>query len=504
MRETILSDVLLREIDRRSTVPLARQVYEIIRKIILSGALRVGAKLPASRALAKELGLSRNTIIFAFEHLISEGYVVSKTGSGTFVSDTVPDLPASASVLLEPSLTDTPAHVTLSRRGADVVRAAQASSTQWGAFVAGVPDVSLFPHDIWVRLLKRRWKKPDPNLLTYAHGAGYYPLRRALSEHLQIARAVRSNPDQVIITNGIHQSISLIANLLADSGQLAWIENPAYWGARTVLQAAGLNTVAVDVDDEGIAPTEQHLQTPPHLIFVTPSHQYPLGTVMSLARRRMLLEYARVQRSWIIEDDYDSEFRFDGQPIASLQGLDTHDRVIYVGTFSKTLFPGLRMGYIVLPKALSAHFAIGLSDIYREGRLMDQAVLADFMEEGHYAAHIRRVRVHYARRQALLREAIHEVFGSDWPMSTHEAGLHLVMHLPPGTDDVGIVLAARSLNISVRALSRYYASGEGRPGLLFGYACVPDDQIKPLFHRLVQVVLPALEHVAGRPSCVHW
>ena len=500
MRDTVLSDILLREIDRESSVPLVRQVYEIIRQLILSGTLRAGTRLPASRGLARELGLSRNTVIFAFEHLQSEGYVVSATGSGTFVSDTVPDLPASVAPVTEALQPLDPPHLTLSRRGTEVVRNAQASSTQWGAFVAGVPDVSLFPHDIWVRLLKRRWKQPDPNLLTYAHGAGYYPLRRALSEHLRIARAVRSTPDQIITTNGIHQSISLLANLLADSGQVAWIENPAYWGARTVLKAAGLSTVAIDVDAEGMAPSECHLRTPPQLIFVTPSHQYPLGTVMSLARRRMLLEYARVQRNWIVEDDYDSEFRFDGRPLASLQGLDTHDRVIYLGTFSKTLFPGLRMGYMVLPKSLSAHFAIGLSDMYREGRLIDQAVLADFMEEGHYAAHIRRVRVHYARRQTLLRDAIHETFGTDWPISTREAGLHLVMHLPDGTDDVGIVLAARSLNISVRPLSRYYASGPGRSGLLFGYASVPDDQIRTQFKRLVQVIVPALEHVARSDS----
>ena len=495
LRETLLADVLLHELDRGGATALSRQVYEIVRQLILSGALKAGDKLPASRSLAKDSGLSRNTLLSAYEHLHAEGYVVCTTGSGTYVSDTVPsnldlgaepvDLPAASA----------PAHLTLSCRGLELVRNAQASSSQWGAFVPGVPDVSLFPFEVWQRLLKRHWKNPSPELLSYAYGAGHYGLRKALSDYLRLARAVRSEPDQIIITNGIHQSISLLATLLADSGQSAWVENPSYWGARTVLRSTGLHTIPVDVDSEGMAPTPEQLSRPPHLVFVTPSHQYPLGCVMSLARRRMLLEYAYRHRCWIIEDDYDSEFRFDGQPIASLQGLDNHDRVIYLGTFSKTLYPGMRMGYMVLPKSLCSHFAVGISDLYREGRLIDQAVLADFIDQGHYATHIRRMKTQYARRQSLLREAIHEVFGEHWPISTREAGLHLVLHLPEGVDDVGIALAARSLNIVVRPLSRYYSAGPAKPGLLFGYASVAEDQIKPLFQRLVQVITPALEHV---------
>jgi GntR family transcriptional regulator/MocR family aminotransferase len=304
---------------------------------------------------------------------------------------------------------------------------------------------------------------------------------------------VRCDPEQVVLTSGIHQSLHLIACLLGEVGDPAWIENPAYWGARTVLKASGIRTIPVDVDDEGMAPTLAQLRKPPRFMFVTPSHQYPLGTIMSLSRRRMLLEYANRHKIWIIEDDYDSEFRFDGRPIASLQGMDTHGSVIYLGTFSKTMFAGLRLGYMVLPKALAAHFARGLSDLYREGRLIDHAVLADFIKEGHYATHIRRMRHVYARRQALLREAIHERFGSGWPISTHEAGLHLVMHLPQGVDDIGIVLAARAMGIVVRPLSRYYV-GNSKPGLLFGYAGVPDDQIRFEFQRLAAAIMRALDH----------
>ncbi len=494
MKAMNLTDILAQQMDREKDIPMFRQVYEIIRKTILSGTIPAKAKLPATRLLSRELGISRNTLVMAYDHLQSEGYVVSQTGSGTFVSDTFPSL-TQLHADATSTLTDEIAHspLTLSTRGLNLVRNAQASSTQWGAFVAGIPDVTLFPHTTWMRMLRRRWRDPAPELLTYAHGAGYYPLREEVANYLRLARSVRAEPDQVVITNGIHQSIRLLANLLADGGDSAWIENPAYWGARTVLKAAGLRTIPVDVDDEGLTLDGSHMREPPRLIFTTPSHQYPLGVMMSLARRRTLLEYAHLHKSWIIEDDYDSEFRFDGQPVASLQGLDTHGRVIYLGTFSKTLFPGLRMGFMVLPKALSSHLALALSEMYREGRLIDQAVLADFMAEGHYTTHIRRMRLHYARRQSILRSAIHDVFGEDWPISTHEAGLHLVMHLPPGTDDVGIVLAAKSMDISLRPLSRYYADGNGPPGLLFGYASVPDTQIRPLFLQLVQVITPALE-----------
>jgi len=505
VREPILSEFLLQKLERNGTVSLGRQLYDIIRELILGGGLRAGTKLPASRTLAKETGLSRNTVLSAYEQLQSEGYVVSATGSGTFVSDTVPSLPSRE--FEQPAQEAVvPPHLALSRRGAEMVRNAQASSRQWGAFIPGVPDVSLFPHDVWSRLMRRRWRNPDPGLLTYSHGAGYLPLRVAVSQYLRLARSVDCEPDQIVITNGIHQSLSLIASLLGDNNEVAWVENPSYWGARTVLKACGLRTQPIDVDSEGLAPSAEQMQTPPRFIFVTPSHQYPLGTVMSLSRRRMLLEYAHRNNIWIVEDDYDSEFRFDGRPIASLQGLDRHDRVIYLGTFSKTLFPGLRLGFMVLPKVLSTHFGVGLSELYREGRLLDQAVLADFMNEGHYTSHIKRMRTQYARRQTLLREAIVEHFGKDWPISTHEAGLHLVMHLPEGADDVGIVLAARSLGISIRPLSRYYAGGAGKPGLLFGYACVPDDAIKPAFQTLVAAITPTLEHVrrsrqrAPRPS----
>ncbi|OZI74363.1 PLP-dependent aminotransferase family protein [Bordetella genomosp. 12] len=493
MKELILSERLLQGLERRGATPLSRQICDTLRALILGGELPAGTKLPATRALAADIGLSRNTVLHAYDQLLAEGYLISAFGSGTFVCDTVP-APQEA---LPGRPADGPASpFLLSRRGSKLVQEASASDQQWGAFVSGVPDVAAFPRAIWNRLLARRWRQQTPELLTYANGSGYMPLRQALAEHLRLARSVRCEPDQIVITTGIHQSISLLSRLLGDTGNTAWMEDPGYWGARSTLVACGITPVPVAVDDEGMAPNPEQLQEPPRFIFVTPSHQYPLGMVMSLARRRMLLEYAHKRGAWIVEDDYDSEFRFDGRPIGSLQGLDAHDRVLYLGTFSKTLFPGFRMGYMVLPRRLAPHFATGLSELYREGRLMEQAVLADFIEGGHYASHIRRMKQRYASRQAVLRAAIAKQFGADWPVSTHEAGLHLVLHLPQGTDDLGISIAARTLGLTARPLSRYYADeSRARPGLLLGYACVPEEELGPAFERLTQVITPALEHV---------
>jgi len=493
LEASFLSEYLLARLDRQQPVALSRQIYTLIRELILTGQLPAHRKLPATRTLAHELGLSRNTLLAAYDQLVAEGYLASAFGSGTYVSDTAPPARSAAAIASD----DVATAPLLSPRGAQLVREAAAHDLQWGAFVPGVPDVTLFPHLIWARLQSRRWRHRRPELLSYAHGGGYLPLRQTLAEHLRIARLVRCEPEQVLITTGIHQSLSVLARLLADHGDAAWMEDPGYWGARATLAACGMTPVAIPVDQEGLAPTPAQLREPPRLIVVTPSHQYPLGMAMSLARRRWLLEYAEQHKAWIVEDDYDSEFRFSSSPVASLQGLDQHERVLYLGTFSKTLYPGIRLGYMVVPKALSDPTGIVLSELYREGRLMDQAVLADFIEAGHYAAHIRRMKHSYAARQHLLHEAITTRFGADWPVSTHYCGLHLIMHLPRGVDDVAISIAARAQGLIARPLSRYYARApqspqQALPGLLLGYACVAEDQIAPAFDRLARLITPAL------------
>ncbi|WP_092006129.1 PLP-dependent aminotransferase family protein [Polaromonas sp. OV174] len=468
--------------------PLNRGLYECLRSAIQDGSLAPATRLPPSRDLAAELGLSRNTVMYAYEQLLAEGYVHARTGSGTFVAATAPEsyLNATAAAAAEqrPS-----AMSGLSPRGLLLLANASASPRQWGAFMPGVPDVTRFPHRRYAQIAARLWRRPPPEWLSYGHGGGLPALREAVANHLRVARSVRCDADQVLITEGIHQAIDLVVKLLGSSGEQAWVEEPSYWGIRGILQVSDMRVVPMPVDEEGLMlPNgEAGRDAPaPRFVFVTPSHQYPLGAVMSLKRRRALLEFAHRNGSWIVEDDYDSEFRFSGQPIPSLQGLEPDAPVIYVGTFSKTLYPGLRMGYLVLPRALAGAFQTAHSDIYRSGHLMTQATIAEFMQAGDYAAHIRRMRLLYAKRRAILAGLVERYLG---PAALHEhgsnAGLHLVLRLPDDSDDVAIAEAARQRGIIVRPLSRYFIGSSVQRGLLLGYACVPEEAIAPAFELLL-------------------
>jgi GntR family transcriptional regulator / MocR family aminotransferase len=499
LRIATLSDFLLQRIDRASGKPVNRQIYQVIREAILDHVLPVGLQLPSSRDLARELKMSRNTVTYAYDQLVAEGYLETRTGAGTFIADTVPnEIPEVASG--DATQVNSSSKLGLSARGAQVVERAGAYKLQWGAFMPGVPDVTLFPNKVWSRLQNKYWRRSRADLLTYGHGGGYMPLREAIAEYLRVARSVNCSADQILITTGIHQSIDLAAKLLAEAGDRAWVEDPCYWGTRSVLKSLDLNPVPIEVDSEGIGPRTSDLRRPPRFIFVTPSHQYPLGPVMSLSRRRMLLEYAAAHNAWIMEDDYDSEFRYNSRPLASLQGMDNYDRVLYLGSFSKTLFPGLRIGFLVVPRALAEPFATGLSDLYRGGQLFTQAVLADFMSEGHFASHIRRMRVLYAQRLQLLQQAIERNFGDTLGMSGGDAGLHLTLGLPDDCDDVAISLDAQTEGIIARPLSRYYMkAANARRGLILGYACVPNDTIGLMFDKLAHIIRQHLQaQVAAR------
>ncbi|WP_118184802.1 PLP-dependent aminotransferase family protein [Paraburkholderia phosphatilytica] len=506
MRSSVLSDWLAQRLDRGSEQPLYRQLHRLLQQAILSRELPAGARMPSSRLLAGELGIARNTVTQVYEQLALEGYVTSATGRGTTVADTSPDeiVGASESVTatdrralaapLAPTAMPTPRRA-LSARGARLLAGAGFSKRQWGAFMPGVPDVSRFPSRIWTRLHNKYWRRPRLDLLTYAPGGGLAQLRHALADYLRTSRSVRCTPEQIVITTGIHQSVDLAVRLLSDPGDVIWTEDPCYWGVRSVLHVSGLESRPIAVDSEGIAPSPDELAAPPKLILVTPSHQYPLGMVMSLARRRMLLEYARQHQCWIIEDDYDSEFRYGSRPLASLQGLDTAGQVIYVGSFGKTLFPGLRVGYLVVPEALAESFATASAELYREGQLLQQAVLAEFIAEGHFTSHIRRMRALYGQRRQLLLDAAARRYGDAFAALGGDAGLHLVMQLPEGADDRAVAAAALERDIVVRALSGYYAAPSRAPsGLLLGYACVPDEEIAPAFEMLADALdatLPA-------------
>lgn len=488
MRIASLPDFVLQRIDRATGGPVNRQIYQVLREAILSHQLPAGLQLPSSRELACELTMSRNTVTHAYEQLIAEGYLETRTGAGTFIADTVPDQIVDAGQSSR-SDSDHVGHVGLSGRGAQLIRRAGVSPLQWGAFMPGVPDVTQFPSKVWSRLQNKHWRRSRAELLSYGQGGGYLPLREAIAEYLRVARSVNCRTGQIIITTGIHQSIDLAAKLLGEHGDRAWVEEPCYWGTRSICQSLGIESVPIPVDAEGMQVPQANQPHPPRFIFVTPSHQYPLGTVMSLSRRRLLLEYAAAHKAWIMEDDYDSEFRYGSRPLASLQGLDTHERVLYMGTFSKTMFPGLRIGFLVVPEALSEAFATGHSELYRGGQVFTEAILADFMTEGYFASHIRRMRMLYGERLHLLQQAVKSHFGDAIDFSDGDAGLHLALHLPPGCDDLAICREARAAGIITRPLSGYYMqAASARRGLMLGYACVPNEQIGPAFDLLAGII----------------
>lgn len=492
--KSICADLVMQRLNPDSGVALNRQLYECLRQAILEGTLPSSTALPASRDLAREAGMSRNTVTHAYEQLRAEGYVHARVGSGTFVAETTPDslLNANATAV-SPALSDAPAR--LSRQAQALLASASAGAVQWGAFMPGVPDVTEFPSRTFARIQSRLWRRPAPELLTYSHGGGHPALKAALVDYLRVARSVQCDADQILITEGVHQAIDMSLRMLLEPRDTVWVEEPGYWGFRKVLQMTHARVRLMRVDGDGTVRWPER-GAAPRMIFVTPSHQYPMGSVMSLARRRELLELARNHGSWIVEDDYDSEFRFAGRPVPAMQGLEVEAPVVYIGSFSKTLFPALRVGYMVLPKALAAAFRTVHADLYREGHAMTQAALAEVIRQGHYASHIRRMRLIYARRRSALVALVQAHLGAQaLPSHASNAGLHLVLSLGDHCDDVAIADDAARHGVLTRALSRYYTGKRVRRGLLLGYACVKDEDIAPAFFRLLQ----SIDRHGGRP-----
>ncbi|ADM98720.1 PLP-dependent aminotransferase family protein [Dickeya dadantii] len=490
---SLLTDLLLQGLEQQQEGTLNKRLYDTIRLAILSGDIAPGRRLPSSRDLAQQLSLSRNTVIAAFEQLLAEGYIETRTGSGSYVTEQLPDThpPDVRDDTLSPLR---PAVQEISRRGMHLLGYAGASARQWGAFMPGIPDIASFPHDLWRRLQTRLSRRLKPEQLSYSPIGGCPELQQALVDYLRVARSVTCTPEQILITEGTHQAMDLLAKMLCNPGDLAWIEDPCYWGMRNVLTINGLRVAPIEVDEQGMVPPEDvSPQSVPRLICVTPSHQYPLGAVMSLARRQRLLALAQEHSSWVIEDDYDSEFRFSGSPIPALQGLQTQPPVIYIGTCSKTLYPGLRVSYMVLPPHLARELKTAHAELYRGGHLLTQLTLSQFIREGHYAAHIRRMRLLYARRRALLSELIVQHLGEDYLGYNSNAGLHLILRLPDHIDDV--VLSARILQhgVMVKPLSSYYLRPTHQRGLLLGYASVDDAEMVPAFEVILRC-LGALEN----------
>ena len=465
----MLSELLLTEMTRLApqAMPLHRQLYEALRRTILDGKLRAHDRLPSSRELSQDLGLSRNTVVAALSQLAAEGYLVSRVGSGTYVNDATP--PARSRRRSALPLRGT--H--LSQRGTALAGSFNAAQLEVQPFTPGPADFSAFPVALWQRLQNKHWRMTYPEMLDYSYAGGHAPLRRAVAHYLRVLRSVPLDAGQVIITSGTQQSLELCAQLLADHGDTVWMEDPAYWGAIKAFLATGLRSHAVRVDAQGMAPTVADEKHPPRIIYTTPSHQYPTGAVMSLARRQQLLDIARRHDAWILEDDYDSEFRFSGPPLSSLAGLDQDERVFYMGSFSKVLYPGLKLGYLVVPRRLAEAFKSAHYDLNRPGQMPLQAALAEFIELGHFASALRRARHSYAQRRQCLLEALLPCLGPQARITGAEQGLHLCLQLPSDRDDVALAQQLGAMGLTVRPLSAYCLERTDARGLVIGYGYAP-------------------------------
>ncbi|HLK62757.1 MAG TPA: PLP-dependent aminotransferase family protein [Bryobacteraceae bacterium] len=477
MRSELFQSLLL---DRRRSSTLQRQLSDELRRAVIEKRLRPGTRLPSSRLLASELGVARNTTISVFEQLTAEGYLESAHGSGTFVASALPVRrlePHSANHISSES----PTRPQLSKRGR--MLAESSVSRLYGdkpavPFRPGVPALDLFPFALWNRTRSRVTRTLPSSLYGYGFVAGYPPLRHAIADYLRASRGVRCDWQQVIIVAGTQQALNFSANLLLDPGDPAIIEDPGYLGTRAAFRAAGATILPVAVDQDGLI-VEEHQPLPKaRLAYVCPSHQYPLGATLPLRRRLALLDWARRHHAWIVEDDYDSEFRYKGPPLPALQGLDESACVLYMGTFSKVLHPALRLGYLVVPKDLAGAFqgAKALAD--RQPPLVEQATLASFMEDGHFGRHIRRMRAVYMDRQAVLVKAIQTHLQGILHVQQSDAGLHLVGWLPEGANDVAVSEALSSAGIECAPLSAYAAKADPKPGLLLGYAAYTAEKLR--------------------------
>src|SRR3954463_1450651 len=415
-----------------SGVPLYRWFYEELRTAILAGHLRPGARLPATRDLAKQYGLSRPTLVSAFEQLRSEGYVEGKVGSGTYVSKTLPDellqVPLARSAGRERRR-----RIRFSEYAGRLQLQARVERRPAKAFRAHQPALDAFPVTLWAQVAARRLRRVSTKLLAGGESLGYRPLRAAVAEYLNTSRGVKCSAEQVLIISGVQQALDRTAHLLVNPGDPVWMEEPGYSGAAAALHAVGARICGVPVDSEGLdLEVGKATCPPPRLVYVTPAHQFPMGITMSLARRLSLLEWARRTGTIIFEDDYDSEYRYSGRPIPALQGLDRAGVVIFAGSFSDVLFPALRLGYLVVPPDMVDIFAAAEAVSTQHPPLIDQAILCDFISEGHFARHVRRMRELYAERLSVLLEATRKRLGGLLEIPLIEGGLRTVGWLRKG------------------------------------------------------------------------
>lgn len=453
-------------------------LYQALRGAILEGRLRPGARVPATRDLARNYGLARGTVVTAYEHLRAEGYLDGRTGSGTYVSPVLPD--ELLSVARGGGREQTPrarAVRSFSSYGRRAVGLPENRPPSPRAFRTDRPALDLFPVTLWAQLTSRRLRRITPSQLLGSGAAGYQPLREAVADYLVTSRGVQCEASQVLIVSGMQEALDLVARVFLDPGQRVAMENPGYIGARLVFEAVGASLIPMAVDEEGMCVSEAALHGA-RLVYLTPAHQFPTGVSLSLARRLALLDWARRSGALIVEDDYDSEYRYAGRPVPALQGLDRDGLVLFAGSFSKVLFPSLRLGYLVLPSDLFDRFAAVQSNTARYGPLLQQLVLTDFMVGGHFARHIRRMREIYAERLGVLLEEIRTHLAGPLEIRGIEAGLQTTAWLAPGLRAEAVADAAFTRGVDVTPLSRYCLRPVKAEGLHLGFAAVDPPEIR--------------------------
>jgi GntR family transcriptional regulator/MocR family aminotransferase len=475
------------EVTRAEQTPLFHQLYQQLRSAILSGRLRPGTKLPSTRELASQLGVSRSAAVAAYEQLFAEGYTSSRHGSGTYISSDLPEpIDGNAQRRKKAVAGATSNAAKLQSIGDFVDVTVQSDERPFNLGRTLVDDRTV---ELWRKLNARAIRSLSASHLGYSDPRGTIELRKTICDYLQAARAVRCDPEQIVVTTGTQHAIDLVIRILPGPEKEVWVEDPGYPLTRQALIAAGAKVLSVPVDGQGIdVGAGIRSASNARAVFVTPSHQFPTGVVLSMARRLELLAWAREKGAWIVEDDYASEFRYGGWPLASLQGLDEGERVIYVGTLNKALFPGLRMGYAVVPRALLQAFVAARYLMDRQPSTLSQAVVAAFMEEGHFAAHIRRMRLLYRDQRDVLVAALKNRLGADVTVDAPDQGMHLVAYTRRGLSDIAIERSGRQHGVIVRAMSRLHVAAAPRSALVLGFSGYPRQTIIPAVERLAQVI----------------
>lgn len=496
---------LLITLDKERPIPLSRQIYEQVRKAIHAGTLSAGDPLPSSRTLAEQLGVSRSVVLQSYDLLQAEGYLVMRKGAGTFIAE----------LAIEKAAKDCESPYTFITKGPDFLSLNSSTTVSdklnpiFCDFRHGVPAWDAFPMDQWQKALMNACRRASPDTLGYGPAEGSMGLRQEIARLLRSTRSMPVVAEQIVITSGATQAMDILSRIFLSAGDRVIVEDPSHSVVREIFSFAGAEIIPVKVDREGICveeirkisdnANERNPQTAPKLAYVTPSHQFPLGVTLSLKRRVELLEWAKANQAFIIEDDYDSEYRYEGPKLSALMGLDESGRVIYVGSFSKVLFPSLRLGYVVLPQALIEPFLAVKWITDRMSAALDQEALAEFIQNGHYARHITQMSKLYASRRACLVNSLNEQFGSRVHYYGEEAGLHLLIELESGAEENLIAEVALRYGVRVYPASSYFIGSKPKgPVFLLGYSNLSENQIKIGVNRLMLAESEA--EVSSKPS----